>query len=266
MQFRVRRVDETGSTNADVLAAAATGEPEGVVIVAGTQTAGRGRLGRTWQSPPDGGLWCTTLLRPEGVPMARIGWLPLLAGVALAETVRAVTGLDAGLKWPNDLLVRDAKCAGILAEADGNGAVALGVGLNTNLRPEELPPTPTGIPATSLAHERNAAGPVGNHERNAAGPVDNAEILDGFLTRLGERYDSWRAASGDAGASGLLSAYTGMCVTIGREVRVILPGGAERRGLATTVDGDGRLVVAGTPVAAGDVVHVRPMARLDGTV
>ncbi|WP_051366493.1 biotin--[acetyl-CoA-carboxylase] ligase [Hamadaea tsunoensis] len=253
MQFRVRRVAETGSTNADVLAAAAAGEPEGLVIVAGTQTAGRGRLGRSWQSPPDGGLWCTTLLRPVDVPTARIGWLPLLAGVALAEAVRAVTGLDAGLKWPNDLLVRDAKCAGVLAESDGAGAIALGVGLNTNLEPGELPPTPTGIRATSLAYEQRKA-------------VDNEEILDGFLTRLGERYDSWQAASGDAAANGLHSAYAGMCVTIGREVRVILPGGAERRGLVTTVDGDGRLVVAGTPVAAGDVVHVRPMARLDGTV
>jgi len=253
--FRVRRVTETGSTNADVLAAAVAGEPEGLVVVAATQTAGRGRQGRSWQSPPGGGLWMSVLLRPgEGslaVPAARFGWLPLLAGVALARTVREVAGVDAALKWPNDLLVGDAKCAGILAEATGTGAVALGIGLNTTLTAEQLPPVaPVGLPATSLA----LAG---------ASVVDNDLLLAALLERLSYGYTGWREAGGDPLASGLRKAYLEICGTIGREVRAILPGRADISGLATTVDNDGRLIVANQPVAAGDVLHLRPMAGLD---
>jgi len=247
--FRVRKVRQTGSTNADVLAAAVAGEPEGLVVVAGTQTAGRGRLGRTWESPPDGGLWFSVLLRPD-VPPARLGWLPLLAGVALAHTVREVAGVEAALKWPNDLLVgvesgNPEKCAGILAEATGGGAIALGIGLNTRLTREQLPPPPpSGLPPTSLA----LAG---------ASIVDNDVLLTGLLDRLESAYLAWTEAGGDPEASGLRPAYLQVCATIGLDVRAILPGGAEVRGRATTVDGEGRLVVAGQPVAAGDIVHLR---------
>ncbi|NUO60721.1 MAG: biotin--[acetyl-CoA-carboxylase] ligase [Hamadaea sp.] len=244
MKFRVREVQETGSTNADVLAAALAGEPEGLVVAAGTQTAGRGRLGRTWQSPPGGGLWFSVLLRP-GIPPARLGWLPLLAGVTLAHCVRDVAGVDAALKWPNDLLVGGKKCAGILAEATGTGAIALGIGLNTRLTEEQLPPPPpSGLPPTSLA----LAG---------ASDVDNDAMLTALLDRLASAYSAWRAAGGDPEESGLRSAYLGVCATIGLDVRAILPGGAEIRGRATTVDGEGRLVVAGRSIAAGDIVHLR---------
>jgi BirA family transcriptional regulator, biotin operon repressor / biotin---[acetyl-CoA-carboxylase] ligase len=242
-------VGQTGSTNADVLAAAALGEPEGLVIVARTQTAGRGRQGRTWVSPPGGGLWFTVLLTP-GVSVARFGWIPLLAGVALAEAVRDTAKVDAGLKWPNDLLVDDAKCAGILAEATGTGGVALGIGLNTGMDRDELPPTPNGVPATSLRLLN-------------ASTVDNDELLAAVLDRLAAWYAEWRTHDGDAETSGLRWAYAQNCRTIGRPVRAILPGGAEISGEATTVDSDGRLVVGGRAVAAGDVVHLRPIAGLD---
>jgi BirA family biotin operon repressor/biotin-[acetyl-CoA-carboxylase] ligase len=253
-------VDQTESTNADVLAAAAAGEPEGLVVVAQKQTAGRGRMRRTWESPAGGGLWFSVLLRPGDGPLtadgalavpavspARFGWLPLLAGVALAETVNEVAQVEARLKWPNDLMIEDAKCAGILAEATGTGAIALGVGLNTMLGEEQLPPTPSGAPATSL----RLAG---------AAVLDNAALLDAFLDHLGHWYAAWRAAAGDAQASGVRQAYLESCATIGREVRAILPGGAEIGGRAGTVDDEGRLLVAGLPVAAADVVHLRPMA------
>lgn len=262
----MRRVARTGSTNADVLAAAVAGEPEGLVVVADTQSAGRGRQGRTWESPPGGGLWFTVLVRPDEVPVARFGWLPLLAGVALAEAVNARYAVGAGLKWPNDLVIGEAKCAGILAEATGTGGVALGIGLNTNLDPDQLPPTPTGAKATSLRAQTRSTvenetvenGTVGNET------VENDELLAAVLDRLAAWYAEWRTAGGDAQTSGLRSAYTESCVTIGRPVRAILPGGAEISGLATTVDIDGRLVVGGQPVAAGDVVHLRPIARVDG--
>ncbi|HEX7746217.1 MAG TPA: biotin--[acetyl-CoA-carboxylase] ligase, partial [Micromonosporaceae bacterium] len=150
---------ETGSTNADVAQAAGAGEAEGLVVVAEQQTAGRGRLGRTWISPARAGLATSVLLRPgraapdrgwPAAPPSAYGWLPLLAGVALVAAVDRVAAVEGVLKWPNDLLVGDAKCGGILAEtvpaaAGATSAVVLGIGLNVTLRPHELPAGPTGL-------------------------------------------------------------------------------------------------------------------------
>ncbi|GAB7043884.1 MULTISPECIES: biotin--[acetyl-CoA-carboxylase] ligase [Catenuloplanes] len=251
---------ETGSTNADVAAAARDDEPEGLIVVAERQIAGRGRLGRTWESPARAGLSLSVLLRPNvpdeargwaAVPTAAYGWLPLLAGVALCASVHRVTGLDASLKWPNDLLVPvgdgEGKTAGILAEGV-SGAVVLGVGLNVSLRADELPDRPTGPPATSLV----LAG---------APDADREPLLKAFLRSLADWYARWREAGGDAEASGLRQAYRESCGTIGKRVRVLLPDGAEVSGFVTGVDDDARLLVrtpAGDrPLAAGDVVHLR---------
>ncbi|MFI0792823.1 biotin--[acetyl-CoA-carboxylase] ligase [Micromonospora rubida] len=261
-----RRLDlraETGSTNADVAEAAQAGEPEGLVVVAERQTAGRGRRGRAWQSPPRAGIATSVLLRPgEAVaergwppaPASGYGWLPLLAGVALVETVTRLAELDAALKWPNDLLVGDAKCAGILAEAVPGPtparptAVVLGIGLNVTLGADELPENPTGLPATSL----RLAGAVA---------TDRDPLLRALLRSLADWYDRWRSTGGDALASGLRDAYLAACGTVGRPVRVLLPGGDEITGTATGVDPDGQLIVD-TPagpraLAAGDVLHLR---------
>ncbi|HEU4346291.1 MAG TPA: biotin--[acetyl-CoA-carboxylase] ligase [Actinoplanes sp.] len=238
---------ETGSTNADVAAAARAGEPEGLVIVAEQQTAGRGRRDRQWVSPPRAGLTLSILLRPAGVPNKQWGWLPLLAGVALQDAVRRIAEVDAALKWPNDLLVRDAKCAGILAEVIGD-AVVLGIGLNVTTRAGELPPA-TGLPATSL----QLAG---------ARSTDREPLLKALLRGLAQWYLGWREAGGDAEMCGLLGAYRRVCATIGRSARVQLPAGTELAGEVTTVDRDGQLVIRtadGTlqRVSAGDVLHVR---------
>ena len=150
-------VDRTGSTNADLLARALGGAPEGVVLAAEEQSAGRGRMGRAWVSPPRAALTFSLLVRPATVPPARRGWLPLLAGVAVATAVTAVTGVQTRLKWPNDVLTGPAKLAGILAEAAGN-AVVVGVGLNVSTEPGELPPPgPGALPATSLRIAASAA-------------------------------------------------------------------------------------------------------------
>lgn len=226
--------DETGSTNADVAAAARAGAAEGLVVVAERQTAGRGRFDRRWESPPRAGLTLSVLLRPDRIS----GWLPLLAGVALAETVQRLGALDAVLKWPNDLLIDGRKCAGILAESVGDGVV-VGVGLNVTLREDELP-----VPAaTSLLLAGSAC-------------TDRDPLLRAFLRALADRYRQWCA---DTGAGDLRAAYRGLCATLGREVRVALPDGSELTGTASDVDSAGRLVLAGvpTPVAAGDVVHLR---------
>ncbi|GIM98265.1 biotin--[acetyl-CoA-carboxylase] ligase [Paractinoplanes toevensis] len=243
---------ETASTNADAAAAAMKGEPEGLVVVAEQQTAGRGRRDRQWMSPPRAGLTLSVLLRPgPAVPTGAYGWLPLLAGVALLEAVQRVAEVEAALKWPNDLLVStekgDGKCAGILAEVAGD-AVVVGIGLNVSTRAEELPET-TGLPATSL----KVAG---------AANADRDPLLRALLRGIAGWYGGWREAGGDAELCGLLAAYRRGCATIGREVRVLLPGGDEIRGEATSVDGDGQLVIRTADdlthrVSAGDVLHVR---------
>jgi BirA family biotin operon repressor/biotin-[acetyl-CoA-carboxylase] ligase len=232
-------VAETASTNADVAAAARAGAAEGLVITAESQVAGRGRQGRGWSMPPRSGIAVSVLLRPDVVPPAKYGWLPLLAGVALVEAVRRVADLDAVLKWPNDLLVDDRKCGGVLVEVH-DGAAVVGIGVNTSLTAAELP-VPT---ATSLALAGAAA-------------ADRDPLLRALLRRLADHYRQWLAADGDPVASGLRETYLLHCSTVGREVRVDLPGGVSVIGPAEDVDADGRIVVAGTAYAAGDVVHLR---------
>jgi BirA family transcriptional regulator, biotin operon repressor / biotin---[acetyl-CoA-carboxylase] ligase len=244
----LRVVSSTGSTNADLAAAARAGAAEGAVLVAEAQTAGRGRLGRAWVVPPRAGLTFSVLLRPgPGVPAQRWGWLPLLAGTAVAAALRRVAEVDAVLKWPNDVLVGRRKVAGILAERVPGEALVLGVGVNVSTSPAELP-----VPeATSLF----LAG---------AATIDRDPLLRAVLRELATRYAGWREVGGDpeAGAEGGLRAdYRSRCATIGAEVAVRLPGGTTVHGTALDVDADGRVVVLGphgaTAVAAGDVVHVR---------
>jgi BirA family biotin operon repressor/biotin-[acetyl-CoA-carboxylase] ligase len=248
----------TGSTNADLLARAAAGAAEGLVLITEEQSAGRGRLGRAWVSPPRAALTFSLLLRPRGIPPARRGWLPLLAGVAVATTVRAVAAVDAQLKWPNDILVGPAKLGGILAEAAGD-AVVIGIGLNVSTEAAELPPPgPGALPATSLLLSSPGAA------------VPTREALLGEILAGAERwYQAWRQGDGDPERSGLRATYIRLCGTIDRPVRVELPAGQGFSGLAVGVDPDGRLLVrespspgAGSPgsvraVAAGDVVHLR---------
>ena len=240
---RVDVVPETESTNADALAAAAAGAPEGVVVVAEHQSAGRGRAGRSWSAPPRSGLTFSVLLRPPAASRPHWGSLPLLTGVAVAEAVRRVGGVDAGLKWPNDVLVGERKLAGILAESTAD-AVVVGVGLNVSLRAGELP---VGH-ATSLLLE-------------SAECTDRDPLLRAVLRGIERWYARWGDHAGDPVACGLLAAYRDLCATLGREVAVHLPGGRVVSGTAVEVDSAGRLVVEGpsgrTPFAAGDVIHLR---------
>ena len=257
----------TGSTNADLLARAAGGAPEGLVLAAEEQRAGRGRMGRAWVAPPRAALTFSLLVRPRTVPPARRGWLPLLAGVAVASAVHAVASVDARLKWPNDVLVGPAKLGGILAEAAGD-AVVVGIGLNVSTEPGELPPpgpAPTGaLPATSLRAQADGTPAAGSLAAGslAAGSLDRESLLTGILAGFERRYQAWVQAGGDPERCGLRAEYTGLCATIGRRVRAELPGGQLLSGLAAGVDPDGRLVVrvspdSEVPVAAGDVVHLR---------
>lgn len=243
----------TGSTNADLLAAAAAdpaGYPDRSVLATDHQVAGRGRLARSWQAPERSSIAVSVLLRPD-VPARRWSWLPLLAGTAVAAAVHRVAGVRAGVKWPNDVLVEVPddgpddvrKVAGILAEAvPGQGALVVGIGLNVTQTRAELP-VPT---ATSLRLAGSAT-------------TDRDTVLRAVLRAVADRYARWVAADGDVTASGLAAEVREACWTLGRAVRVVLPAG-EVVGTAEELDDDGRLVVRDAAgerhaLSAGDVVH-----------
>jgi BirA family biotin operon repressor/biotin-[acetyl-CoA-carboxylase] ligase len=243
---RVAVVPSTGSTNADLLARAAelpAGPGEALVLAADEQTAGRGRLGRTWVSPPGASVSVSVLV---AVPPAGAPWLPLLTGLAVAEGIGSATGTATMLKWPNDVLLGEpapGKVSGVLVERTATAA-CLGLGINTAMTRDELP-----VPeASSLALH--------------GVEVDPDALVAAVLARLEARLRALAAASGDAERAGLAQDYRDRCSTIGREVVVRMPAGQEPAGEAVGIDADGRLVVRtadGTRavVDAGDVVHVR---------
>ncbi|MEV6025591.1 biotin--[acetyl-CoA-carboxylase] ligase [Streptomyces sp. NPDC052036] len=247
----VEVVQRTGSTNTDLVALTAAGRAaEGAVLVAEEQNAGRGRLDRTWSAPARSGLFFSVLLRPAGVPVARWGWLPLLAGVAVATGLARAAGVDTALKWPNDLLVtvgdEERKAGGILAERAGEDGVVVGIGINVTLREHELP-VPT----------------AGSLELAGARATDRDPLLRAVLRSLEDWYGRWRAADGDPAACGLQETYAAGSATLGRLVRAELPGDRSITGEAVAIDSDGRLVLATRdgvqePVGAGDIVHLRP--------
>jgi BirA family biotin operon repressor/biotin-[acetyl-CoA-carboxylase] ligase len=241
-------VEQTGSTNADLMARAASGaDIDGAVLIAENQTAGRGRQGRGWSASPRAQITMSVGAAVADVPVARWGWLPLAAGVAVVDAVQA-SGVEAGLKWPNDVLAgppdRRGKLAGILVEV-ARPCVVIGVGLNVTQAPEEV----EGSGATSLL------------DLGVPAP-DRDQLVAGLLRELGKRIASWRAARG--ADSQLAADYRARSLTLGNRVRAELPGGREVVGTARDIDDQGRLCLdSGGPgveaivISAGDVVHLR---------
>jgi BirA family biotin operon repressor/biotin-[acetyl-CoA-carboxylase] ligase len=245
-------VASTGSTNADLRVAAAQGAADRTVLIAEEQTAGVGRRARQWSSPKGSGIYLSVLLRPREVPFAGLGSLSVVAGLAVRD-VAARIGVDAVLKWPNDVLAGPGrgKCAGILSEAVAGDelagdelSVVLGIGLNVLPLGEDVPAGPGGLAPTSLAEQ-------------GATTTDRTEIAGLLLAALAERELSWRGAGGDLTKAGLLPEYRRHCATIGQDVNVLLPDGEVLSGRASDVDSAGQLVVSGRTIFAGDVVHVR---------
>ncbi len=233
-------VQVTGSTNTDLVNAAKHGAPEGKVLIAEEQEHGRGRLDRHWVSPARAGLTMSFLLRPT-LPREQWGTLSLLTAVALEEALKGVCGVNAKLKWPNDVLIADKKVCGVLAQVEGN-AVIVGVGLNVSLTEAELP-----IPeATSL----QLAG---------ASTLDRVEIAAAFLAHVAAVYRTWN----ERGPASVIERWRRNSATLGRHVAVSFPGGRNLTGRAVGIDGHGCLQVAAADgtvetVAAGDIVHLRP--------
>jgi BirA family biotin operon repressor/biotin-[acetyl-CoA-carboxylase] ligase len=238
-------VEETGSTNADLLARAAAGtDIAGAVLIAEHQTAGRGRHGRGWSAAPRAQITMSVGVSVVDVPTEGWGWLSLATGVAVVDAVAPLLdgiGVQAGLKWPNDVLAGGGKLAGILAEV-ARPVVVIGLGLNVTQSPEEV----DGPGATSLL------------DLGVAAP-DRNQLVRRLLRELGGRIVGWRAARG---ADWQLAAdYRARSLTIGTRVRAQLPGGNEIVGAATAVDDQGRLCLETgnetVVVSAGDVVHLR---------
>ena len=222
---RLDVVDRVGSTNAELLAAAAQGAPDRSVLVAECQEAGRGRLGRDWVTLPGAGIAVSVLLRPDGVSPDRFGWLPLLAGLAVHDAVSTLLPVVACLKWPNDLLVGEAqrKAGGILAEATTgpNGtAVVLGIGLNVTGAPDDLPARGHRTSPPERSGPREPTIRCGGRHR-----LDRSALLVAVLTRLAAREAAWRAGGGRPGRRPPPGHYRAVCGSLGAEVRVELPGG-----------------------------------------
>jgi BirA family biotin operon repressor/biotin-[acetyl-CoA-carboxylase] ligase len=242
---RIDVVDETGSTNADLIARATRGDDiDGAVLIAEHQTAGRGRQGRSWLGAPGAQIIMSVGVDARRVPADGWGWLPLATGVAIVDAVATPTGVEIGLKWPNDVLAGGRKLAGVLLEvAAPQRSIVVGIGLNVTLRGDEV----AAPHATSLAELG-----VENRDRN--------QMVVDLLARLGERISTWRS-DGGAGA-GLAADYRARCLTLGTRVRAILPDSSEIIGVARDVDARGRLCIdrdgETVVVSAGDVKHLRP--------
>lgn len=246
-----------GSTNSEALA-----DPRpGRVVVADHQSAGMGRRGRRWESPPGTGLAISVVL--PAVAPALMGWVPLAAGLALVQALAAGRWpVDAALKWPNDVLVplregtagqvavleasgrRWGKVAGVLAQVAGNGAVVVGTGVNVDHDAAQLP-----VPTATSWRLALGGDPVPEAAREA--------LFTAYLDHLA----TWHATLRDGAAAPVRAAYLESCLTLGRPVVVHRPDGGRTTGTAADVDPSGALVVEGpqgrTVHHAGDVEHVR---------
>ena len=238
----VEVVESTGSTNADLAVRARAGVPSWGALVSEEQTAGRGRLTRTWSSPPGTSISMSVLLRPTR-PIAEWGLIPLITGLGVARAVESL-GAQAVLKWPNDVLLPaddERKVCGILAEvvSGSTPGVVVGMGVNVSQDRGEFPVDT----ATSL--------------RLVGVTVTRPQVVTAVLDQLGELYERWDRY----GWAAVKDSYESVCVTLGRTVRVELPDGTSVPGVAQSITDDGRLLVMTASgeraFAAGDVHHVR---------
>ena len=233
-------IETTTSTMTEVADLAAAGAAEGTVVIAEEQTAGRGRVGRTWESPRSAGLWLSILLRPEKSASA-LGWLPLLTGVAAVNALRPLTNTPLRLKWPNDIVVDEGsrllKLGGILAERLADGAVIVGIGVDVDQTASELPESGTSLRL------------LGSH-------ASREQALVALLGEFAAAYRAW------AVGSSVTPAYEALCLTLGSVVRVQRADGV-LVGRARGLGPNGELLVADDAgathsVSAGDVLLLRP--------
>lgn len=240
-------VPHTGSTNADLVARATADDaslPHLALLVTDDQRAGRGRLGRTWTAAPGASIAVSVYLAPHSVPDAARGWVPLIAGAAMARAIAAQLPVHTTkVKWPNDVLVDGRKICGILAEVVPGGGIVVGAGVNTQMSEADLP-VPSAVSFGALGVE-----------------CDVDALLTAFLSALDEQLVALVASGGEAACAGVRGEVTALCGTLGQAVRVELPGGEVLVGTAARLDAGGELVVetddGDVSVSAGDVIHLR---------
>ena len=233
--WRVSVVELTGSTQNDLLELVESKIAlDGQVIVTEFQSSGRGRLDRTFEAPAKSALLFSFYIKPRK-QRSEWGFIPLIAGLSLVRSISALdSGMNVSLKWPNDLIINEKKCAGIIAQMTTEGIV-LGIGLNVSMTSKELP-----VPsATSLAIEGSTI-----NDRNL--------LLSEILNTFAELFESWEEDTE------LLNEYASVSSTIGKKVRIELPGGENLEGSVARVSSMGELVLDnGKHVSAGDVIHLR---------
>ena len=248
---KLQYLPEIGSTNTELLrlaTASPTEWPDFSVLLTDNQTAGRGRLDRSWVANPGDALAISVILRPATFDIKSFGWLPLIAGLAMTNCVKSlIESAEVSLKWPNDVLVNEEKISGILAEVLPSGdGVVIGAGLNLRQDKMALP-----IPNATSLFLHNVHG------------FTLDDILVRYLASFKRLYEDFSAAGGDAEESGIRAEILEASSTIGSKVQVLLPDGSEFSGKAAGLDNDGRLLVAMSDpleiraVAAGDIKHLR---------
>ncbi len=265
--FTVRRFDEIDSTQRYVVEEARRGAAAGLVAVAGHQSAGRGRLGRRWEAPAGSNLLMSVLLRPA-LPFGELHLCTVAVALAAADACASAAGLDAQLKWPNDLVVGDRKLAGILAEAAAGSspgasveAVVVGLGLNVGWpapRTQEEEAEGRGEPDPDETDPAVIATHATSVWRETGKRFEPGTMLEAVVAHLAPRLVQ---LDDPLGRRTMADEYAGRCVTLGRRVRVSTAGSTVT-GIATGVSGEGHIVVdlddgTTTAFAAGDVVHLR---------
>lgn len=216
------------STQEEAKRLAESGAPEGTAVIAEEQTGGRGRMGRKWHSPRGKGIWMSVVLRPK-LPLLLTPQLTLLAGVAVCTAIRRVTGVEAGIKWPNDLLAGGRKICGILLESSlregGLHYCIAGIGIAVNLTEEDYPDYLRGV-GTSLLIQRGGI------------PVDRSELAGAVLTELEYQYNLYM----EQGFKPIRELWESMSVTLGRQIALNTPQGRSE-GTAVGLDDNGGLLL-----------------------
>ena len=250
--------DELASTNAFAMEKAKNQALSGTVILADRQTAGRGRLDRSWFSPGKSNIYGSLLFVHE-TPIQYLGWVPLMAGVAIAQAIEQQASIRIDLKWPNDLVIGGRKLGGILCDSFRNpkhhSCVVIGFGINVNLSQPEFP-IELQTSATSL-------------KIHCHGAVDREELIMKVITSLEKNWETLKAN----GPLYYLEEYTHWCVTIGQPIQILFPDGSQLQGLAHSIGEHGQLRVIPSPsdsndqsarirnIHSGEILHLRTTSQ-----
>ncbi len=246
--------EEINSSNTFALEIAKAGAQQGTVVLADSQTAGRGRLQRSWFSPPGTNIYGSLIFSCSASPLT-LGWIPLMAGLAIAEAIDEATKIKITLKWPNDILINEYKLGGILCESfkrnPDETSVVIGFGINVNV-PESAFPKEIKETATSLQIHANH-------------PIDRHQLLKFIIPAVEEGWKNLMTQ----GPKACQSAYPQRCSTIGQQILVEFPDGSSQEGTAASIGEQGQLQMSPFPsstpgesdkilnVHAGDIRHIR---------